>query len=256
VSVVVVSSDPSAAQLVADRIGGVAFSMRAQGLATDLPKEEVRRLVTEHLQAGRGVMVVAEQADNIGGGAPGDGTGLLGWFLEWQISGALVALNDPLSVERVWAATDGSEVELEVGGRGSELGGRPMGGVYEVVSKGDGRFRLEDPNSHLASMSGDFFDMGRCAVVRREGVTVLLTSRKTPPFDLGQWRSQGIEPLDFRVIGVKAAVAHRRAYDPIATAQIWADVPGPCSGNLAGLPFAKVMRPVYPLDVEPRFLSL
>ena len=39
-----------------------------------------------------------------------------------------------------------------------------------------------------------------------------------PPNDLGQWRSQGIDPEDLAVIGIKAGVAHRRAYDPIAVA--------------------------------------
>jgi microcystin degradation protein MlrC len=67
-------------------------------------------------------------------------------------------------------------------------------------------------------MQGINVDMGPCAVVRVEGVIILLTSRKTPSFDLGQLRSQGIEPTSLSVIGVKAAVAHRRAYDPIAVA--------------------------------------
>ena len=65
-------------------------------------------------------------------------------------------------------------------------------------------------------MSGVRIDMGPCAVVRHAGVTILLTSKKTPPFDLGQLRSQGIEPETLHVIGVKAAVAHCRAYDRIA----------------------------------------
>jgi len=83
----------------------------------------------------------------------------------------------------------------------------------EFISRSDGRFNLEDPHSHLASMCGSQFDMGPCAVVRHGGVQILLTSWKTPPFDLGQWRSQGIEPERLAVIGVKAAVAHRRVYD-------------------------------------------
>lgn len=256
VAVIVVAGDEVEAKAVANRIGRVAFEMRSAGLAADLSKEEVYRRVQQHCDLGTGVMVVAEQADNIGGGAPGDGTGLLGWFLEWGTQDALVAVNDPESVARIGTAPEGATVELRVGGRGSELGGSPVCGEFEVVRTGDGLFQLEDPNSHLASMSGNQFDMGRCAVVRRGGVTILLTSRKTPPFDLGQWRSQGLEPSAFRVIGVKAAVAHRRAYDAIATVQIWADVPGPCSGNLRGLPYGHVVRPVFPLDDVTMFSTL
>ena len=97
-------------------------------------------------------------------------------------------------------------------------------------------------------MCGDAFDMGQCAVVRHAGLTILLTSRKTPPFDLGQWRSQSIDPARLSVIAVKAAVAHRRAYDPIAARMLWVNTPGPCTSDLRALPFRHLTRPIYPLD--------
>ncbi len=68
-------------------------------------------------------------------------------------------------------------------------------------------------------------------MVRSAGVTILLTSKKTPPFDLGQLRSQGVEPETLSVIGVKAAVAHRRAYDRITKASFTVATPGPCSSD-------------------------
>ena len=87
-------------------------------------------------------------------------------------------------------------------------------------------------------------------MVRQGGLRILLTSRKTPPFDLGQLRSQGLEPESLAVIGVKAAVAHKRAYDPIAGASYYVDTPGPCTGNLASLPWRQLQRPIYPLDPD------
>jgi microcystin degradation protein MlrC len=78
----------------------------------------------------------------------------------------------------------------------------------------------------------------------------LITSHKTPPFDLAQWRSQGIVPEQARVIAVKAAVAHRRVYDPILRAHFTVETPGPCSGHLAGFPWRRVRRPIFPLDGE------
>lgn len=83
--------------------------------------------------------------------------------------------------------------------------------------------------------------------MQADGVTVLLTSRRTPPFDLGQWRSQGIDPEELFAIGVKAAVEYRPAYDPIARASYKIDLPGPCAENLGRLPFGRVSRPIYPL---------
>jgi microcystin degradation protein MlrC len=192
--------------------------------------------------------ILAEPSDNIGGGAPGDGTDLLRALIDAGIGNAAVAINDPFSVAAVASCRAGDHMTRDIGGRGSSLGGGPLRLEIEFVSRSNGRFALEDPNSHLASMCGSHFDMGPCAVVRHKGVTILLTSRKTPPFDLGQWRSQGIEPEKLSIIGVKAAVAHRRVYDPIAGAHYTVATRGPCSSDLRQFPFRHVKRPVYPLD--------
>jgi microcystin degradation protein MlrC len=195
-----------------------------------------------------GPIVIAEPSDNIGGGAPGDGTALLRAFVESAIPNCAVAINDPAAVAALRDVAPGGRVTLEIGGRGSPLSGEPVRLEVEFVSRSDGRFELEDKQSHLASMCGSHFDMGPCAVVRHGGVTILLTSRKTPPFDLGQWRSQGIDPEKLFAIGVKAAVAHRRVYDRIASQHITVDTPGPCSSRLERFPFRHVRRPIFPLD--------
>ena len=80
-------------------------------------------------------------------------------------------------------------------------------------------FELEDKHSHLVGSLGKIIHMGPSAVVRHRGLTILLTSKKLPPFDLGQWRSQGINPEELSMIGIKAAVGHRVAYGKIAAAE-------------------------------------
>src|SRR5205814_253023 len=131
-------------------------------------------------------------------------------LIDQGIQKSIVALNDPLAVTGLSSRRPGETLTLDLGGRGSPLSGGPLRLEVELVSLKDGKFALEDPHSHLASMCGSHWDMGRCAVVRHKGVTILLTSHKTAPFDLGQWRSQGIVPEQQFVIAVKAAVAHRR----------------------------------------------
>ncbi len=198
-----------------------------------------------------GPVLLIEPADNIGGGAPGDGTGVLRALLRHNIERSLVVINDPAAVSTLSAASTGSVTRIRIGGRGSRLDEGPVEIDAQLVSRSNGSFELEDRQSHLAAMSGVRFEMGLCAVIRcgrNNGVTVLLTSRKTPPFDLAQLRSQGIEPRDYAVIGVKAAIAHKRAYEPIATASHYVDTPGPCTSNLARLPWRRLSRPVWPLD--------
>ena len=84
-------------------------------------------------------------------------------------------------------------------------------------------------------MVGDYCDMGPCTVVRHGGLTLLLTSILTAPFDLGQWHSQGVAVEKLNVV-VKAAAAHRAAYAPLIARSFTADTPGPCSSNLKRLP--------------------
>ena len=102
-------------------------------------------------------------------------------------------------------------------------------------------------------MSGSHFSMGPSALVKLQipgdgFLWVLLRTNKTPPLDLGQWSSVGLNYRSLVVIGVKAAVAHRRAYDPIAAASFSVSTPGPCSSDLRSLSYNFIRRPIYPLD--------
>ncbi len=235
----------TAAREKLEELSQLAWEQRAQGNALETPIESVLK---ELLPLPPGLTVLVEPSDNIGGGAPGDGTGILRALVKHQLNNSAVAINDPEAVTELRSLAIGARTTLPIGGKGSRLDAGPLTLNVELISRSEGQFQLEDKQSHLASMVGDSVDMGPCAVVRHEGISILLTSKKTPPFDLGQWRSQGIEPTKLSVIGVKAAVAHRRAYDPIAQRMFWVDTPGPCSSNLQNLPFRHVKRPIYPLD--------
>ena len=192
-------------------------------------------------------MALVEPADNIGGGAPGDCTSILRAFLARRLPGAAVIMNDPRAVAALAGAEAGSSLRLMLGGS-SALDPGAVAVEATLLARSDGRFTLEDRNSHLAAMQGIHIDMGSCATVRADGVDILITSKKTPPFDLGQLRSQGIVPETLRFVGVKAAVAHRRAYDRITAASYWVDTPGPCPSDLTRLPYRHLRRPIFPLD--------
>ncbi len=249
------SGDARVAQGALDELVGLAWKMRSLGNVTE---RAAALVVSEALGSPvNGLTVIAEPSDNIGGGAPGDGTGLLRVFLELGVENAAVVIADAVAVERLreWAAAGGwtasrpaGRCVIEVGGRLSEQDAGPVEMEVELLSLSDGRFELADKKSHLASLGGDWVEMGQCAVVRHKGVTLLLTSRPTPPMDLGQWLSQGLDPAKFAFIGAKAAVAHRGAYAPIAKRMLWVDTPGPCSSKLDSFKFRKLQRPIFPLD--------
>jgi microcystin degradation protein MlrC len=230
------------ARTALERLAAEATRLRDSGYPNECNPDAVIRTLGAY---GPGPVILVEPSDNVAGGAPGDGTGLLRALLQADVWDACVVINDPAAVT---AATSG-EQHLSIGGKGSALDEGPVALDVALVGMSDGRFELEDVHSHLAASQGRHIEMGPCAVVQHRGITILLTSRKTPPFDLGQLRSQGIEPTRMRVIGVKAAVAHRRAYDPIATASFTVATPGPCTSNIRTLPYRNLRRPIYPLDM-------
>lgn len=245
VSFSVAAADHRLATTVLDRLSAAAWELRELGNVTDTPIDDVLSQVKAN--AG-GPVILVEPSDNIGGGAPGDGTGVLRAFLRHGTENSGVIIDDAEAVARLAEISPGQSTMLSIGGKGSRLDPGPVELEVELVSTSNGRFELEDPHSHLAAMRGRFIDMGPCAIVRHGGITILLTSRKTPPFDLGQWRSQGVNPEELSFIGVKAAVAHRRAYDHIASESYTVATDGPCASDLRRLPFGNIRRPIYPLD--------
>ncbi|MFV1967866.1 MAG: M81 family metallopeptidase, partial [Pirellulaceae bacterium] len=226
VSFQIVTTQPDSDREFLDQLVAKARDFDALVTAADEAMGEVISRVVNDPVAGLTVLV--EPSDNIGGGAPGDTTGLLRALVESQIANSAICINDPAAVARLMTRETGTQMRVSIGGKGSRLDAGPLDLDVELLSASEGRFELEDKQSHLASMSGDYFEMGPCVVVRHKGIRILLTSHRTPPFDLGQWRSQGIEPSELSVIVVKAAVAHRQAYDPITARSFSVDTPGPC----------------------------
>lgn len=241
----VVTDDDAAANAVLDRLAAIAWAHRHDGLPEEADADAV---LARPLPEQRGPLVLVEPADNIGGGSPGDCTDVLRALLRHEVDNAGMVLADPEAVAALADATPGDVRTLALGGRGSRLDPGPVTLDVTFVSRSDGRFTLEDRQSHSVAAGGMAIDMGPSAVVRHRGITLLLTTRKTAPNDLGQWRSQGIDPAGLRVVVVKAAVAHRRAYDKIAGSSVTLRTRGPCMSDLRALPYTRLRRPIFPLD--------
>lgn len=243
--------DPDVAREQLRRLRQWAVEHRELGSTTAMPLDQVMPQVAEHVGRGETPVVLCEPADDIGNGAAGDGTAVLKALVACGIDDCVVVINDPDAVAKLRGAKIGERLTLSIGGKQDTRqtpGDGPVDLEVELHSRSDGQFDVEDRRSPLVALHGTHIDMGPCAVVQHRGVRVLLTSRRTPPYDLEQIRSQGIEPTTLSVIGVKAAVAHCRAYDRIAKAGYAVSTSGPCSADLTQLPYQHVRRPIFPLD--------
>lgn len=190
-------------------------------------------------------VLLLDMGDNIGGGSPGHGTILLEELQRRAISPSFVCLFDPESVRVADAAGAGATVRLDLGGAGDGLHGGTVTAKCTVLSLHEGRFK------ETAARHGGFleFDQGRAAVVRTDrGVTVLLTSRRVPPFSLEQLHSCGLDPKSFRVIVAKGVIAPLAAYGPVVDRVIKVNTPGVTCADMTQLPFHHRRRPMFPFE--------
>jgi len=241
----VVVGDADAAPREADRLAGRLWDAREK-LTIDLP--DARDAVRQARQSPRPPVVLVDMGDNIGGGAPGDGTILLTEMLRQSATSAVVVLHDPESVEACVRAGAGGRVRLDAGGKTDNQHGEPVSVEGVVRSLHDGRFQ-ETAARHGGRRE---WDQGRTAVLDLPGeITLVLNSHRTPPFSLEQIRSAGIEPERARILVVKAAVAFRAAYEPIAGEIMEVDTPGVTAVDPARFTYRAVRRPLWPLDPVP-----
>jgi microcystin degradation protein MlrC len=229
-SVLVVADDgaDNEAHVVLDELTA-AVEARAEGFAVSRPSpaEAVRRAAAAPARP----VVLADVADNIGGGSAGDGTALLAELLAQQVDGAVMAIADPQVARMAARLGAGASIGVEVGGKTDDLHGEPVpiSGVVERVS--DGRYRTSG-----TWMTGREFSMGTTVVIRCHELRLVVMERVTPPFHREQLTSLGIDPAACSVIVAKGAIAWRSAFGDIARVVIEVDTPGVCPIDPRALP--------------------
>ena len=192
-----------------------------------------------------GPVCLLDMGDNVGGGSPADSTHLLHALARTGLTTAFVCLFDPASVAQAAAAGIGSRLEMQVGGKTDAAHGKPFSGAFEVLGIYDGKF-VESAPRH-----GGFThcDQGQTAVVRAEsGLTVMLTSRRMPPFSLQQLISCDIEPDRFQMLVAKGVNAPVAAYAPVCSHLIRVNTPGCTTADMTTLDFKHRRRPLFPFE--------
>ncbi len=241
--VVVTDNDPQLAQTEADMLSKLLWDVREE-LTLDLP--DAAQAVVQAVESDRHPVILVEMGDNIGGGSPGDSTFVLAELVRQGASGFVVVLCDQEGVQTCVQAGVGAEVALDVGGKADNLHGDPVSIQGKVRLIHDGRYEETEPR-HGGQRH---HNQGLTTVIAVGDSLVVLTSRRQTPFSLHQLLSLGIDPTEMRIIVVKAAVAFRAAYEPIAGRIIEVDTPGLTAVNPLHFAYHDVRRPLFPLDHE------
>ena len=92
--------------------------------------------------------------------------------------------------------------------------------------------------------------MGKTAVLDTGHVQVVVISRHTEPYDLGCFRSVGIEPTHKRYLILKSRIHYRAGFRAIARAEIPCNGVGVTSSDNSLFDFKHVRRPIFPLEPD------
>ncbi len=243
-ALVVTDNNPALARTLANQLGQEMWSHR-QGLAGSFLSVEDAVTQAKSLA---GPICMLDMGDNVGGGSPANGTWLAHELHRQRVGPSFLCLYDPTAVVQAESLGVGSRVRLSVGGKTDELHGPPFHAVFVVKFAGDGIFS-EDQVRHGGFTS---FDQGRTVIVETEDglITVMLTSRRVPPFSLRQLTAFGLDPRQFHVLVAKGVNAPLAAYQPVCENILRVNTRGVTMADMTQLPYHHRRKPMFPFERE------
>lgn len=198
----------------------------------------------------KGPLVIADYADNPGAGAYGDATALLAALLDAGAApGAFAPMIDPQAAAILHCHAVGDMVTLDLGGKCDHtFGGGPLRLTGEIRHLSDGTYTGDGP-----ILGGITHSFGPTAVLRVQGIDILVVSLPGQMLDLQQVRAFGIEPAEQRFLVVKSMQHFRAAFEPVAGRVIVCDTGALATPQAHLRPYTRVRRPVWPLDRDAAF---
>jgi len=241
--IVTTNNDLTLTQEKAKQIADHAWRIRKSFLADVVP---VKEAVREAIAAEEGPVVLADYADNSGGGGPNDGTVILQELLLQKAKNVVVcSFNDPEAVAKAAEAGIGNTVTLKLGGKTDNRHGEPLEVSAYVKLIADGKFFRTGP-----FRTGTYTNLGRTAVLVVDDIEIITTTIRDQPTDLNHYRAFGVEPTLKKIIMVKSAVHFRAVHELISKKIIEVDAPGIHGTRFRALNYQKLRRPIFPLDPE------
>jgi len=192
-----------------------------------------------------GIVLVADCADNPGGGGLESSVALLGALIEAGIdSVAFGILCDPVTLQACTEAGAGAQLAVQLGGTSGGPFKGPLALQVQVVSVQPGRFTFTGPMSR-----GIALDIGPTVVLRAGDIDIVVAGSRHQVLDPGFFTHAGLDPTDYAVVVVKSSQHFRAAFGPIAREILVIDsCDGLTSFDLKAFGHKNVRRPVYPLD--------
>jgi len=237
---VITDNDPVLAASVAKRLGMRIYEQRAHFALRYPPIQEALDLAA----ASAAPVVLADTADNAGGGAPGDATPLLRAMLARPTGPSLLgAIYDPGAVRLCREAGIGATLTLRIGGKIGTASGDPLDAVAQVVALAE---------AHVQTFANEIVPMGPSAWIQIGDVGVVLCSIRSQVFSPDLFTGLGMTLHDKHLIAVKSSEHYRAAFAPVAGTIIPVATPGALQTDLTAISYRlKRDRVFYPAVPDP-----
>jgi microcystin degradation protein MlrC len=236
---VITDGDKAKADKLATEIGEEFVSMRGK---TAPPYLDVGDGIAAAVEFNDAPVVMADPADNAGGGAPSDNTTILRAMIDRKVEDAAVGpIWDPIAVRLCFDAGLGAKFPLRFGGKTGPTSGQPIDATVEVIGLKRDCWQSFGPTQS---------PLGDCAAVRIDGVEVVLITNRTQALGLELFSNLGIDPRAKKMLLVKSTNHFMAAFGPIAKKVIYIDADGPLKRDYTKIPYTKIARPIWPLDQE------
>jgi microcystin degradation protein MlrC len=246
--IAVANGDRDLAQATADELADWIWQQRERWHQPPVP---VREALAEGERRGKFPIILADHADNTGGGSPGDSTEILRTFLELNLQDAVILyIVDPPVAQQAIDASVGRRIRAALGGKSDPIQGPPLEAEFDVVAVSQGQFTYDGPM--YAGLTGN---MGPSAWLRRGGVSVVVVTAREQPLGPAFAATLGIDCRAMKYIAVKSAVHFRSGFERLAGSIFNVDAAAIHTHDFAKLPYRKRTRDVFPVEIAPRWTT-
>ncbi|MFN6955367.1 MAG: M81 family metallopeptidase [Acetobacteraceae bacterium] len=245
-SVVVTGTDAERAETAAEELAIRVWTERRRFVArlTSIPEAVARAVEAEE------TLILADVADNPGGGGRGDTVALLAALHAAGVQGVVAGLfHDPALAEEAHALGPGARfiARFNRDHPPDDPLAPPFAAEAEVLAVTDG-----EVVGRRGIYAGVAVDLGRRASLRLDGVSVVVCSARIQCADPVFLEHLGLDPRAARVVVLKSRGHFRAGFDEVAPPEriLEVDAPGLTSPVLSRFAFRRLPRPIYPLDED------
>ena len=197
-----------------------------------------------------GPIILADHGDNTASGGTQDVMSVIAEAMKQGLKDVAAGpIWDPANVAKMIEAGIGATVTLELGGKIDmpqlNLKGKPLRVTGTVKCITDGEFTVTGPMA-----TGTRIRMGRTAVLDTGKMQIVVSERRSEPFDLGVFTHCGIDPRRKKYVLIKSRQHFRAGFEPIAKHIVMCDGDGVTSSDLKLFDYKNRRLPLYPFEPD------